>query len=77
MKIIKKLTELTLFVFSGILVRISFSGALDYITNAILFSGAIIILIYVVINQILDEQTKEKIAQLKWIINDMKENSIK
>lgn len=54
-KAIKRIVELLLFFFMGFWTRLSFSGKLDVVTNVILFIGAILVIVYIVINRVLEE----------------------
>ena len=70
MQLAKRLIEAVLFFFSGVLINLAFSGKLDYVYNLILFSGAIIIIAYIAVNEILGEKTKEKISLLKTLLKE-------
>lgn len=50
MKLIKRIIEAILFVFAGNLIRIAFTSTLIYVENIILFIGAILIIIYIELN---------------------------
>ncbi len=50
--LIKKCIEALLFFLAGCLIRISFSGQLNYIENILIFICAIIIIIYITIENI-------------------------
>lgn len=55
LKASKRIVELLLFFFMGFWTRLSFSGKLDVVTNVILFIGAILVIVYIVINRVLEE----------------------
>ena len=58
-KLIKRIIEAFLFVFVGNLIRIAFTSNLNYVENIILFIGAILIIIYLELNNFVKEKKYE------------------
>ena len=54
-KLVKRIIEAFLFVFAGNLIRIAFTSNLNYVENIILFIGAILIIIYLELNNFVKE----------------------
>lgn len=55
-KLVKQIIEAFLFVFAGNLIRIAFTSNLNYVENIILFIGAILIIIYLELNNFVKEK---------------------
>lgn len=58
-KLIKRIIEAFLFVFAGNLIRIAFTSNLNYVENITLFIGAILIIIYLELNNFVKEKKYE------------------
>ena len=56
LKLVKKIIESVLFFFFGFMINLSFSRQLDYITNILLFVGAILMISYIAINECLQKR---------------------
>lgn len=53
LKILKSIIETMLFFFSGFLVKISFSGKLNFISNILIFISSLVIITYIFINDVM------------------------
>ena len=67
MKLAKKILELLIFFFLGVLIRLAFSMQLNWVYNIVILFGVIAIIAYISITQILDAKNNRIIETLKEI----------
>lgn len=70
MRLVKKILEMVIFFFSGVLIRLVFSMQLNWRYNLIILFGVIAVIAYVSITQVIEQENKKIIDIFKETFKD-------